>query len=136
MHKKNLGKITRKYLGQSFDECNCLQLIYNIYKDAGFILTTFKTEYKGHNVDNYMPHWESNPDQAIKDMIDVLKTTGQEADPKFLKSWDIVVIEYNGSKFPAIYTGNDTVMASTKEKGVMMIPIGQKFKSILSRRVF
>lgn len=134
--KKYLGKITRKYLNQQFEECNCLQLIYNIYKDAGHVLTTFETEYKGHNVDNYMPHWENNPDQAIKDMIDVLEITGQKADPKFLKPWDIVVVECNGSKFPAIYTGYNTIMAATKEKGVIMIPVSQKFKIIMVRRVF
>lgn len=133
---KNLGKITRKYLGQPFEECTCLELIYNIYKDAGTTLTTFETEYKGHNMNNYMPYWELQPDQAIKDMIDVLKMTGNSADPKFLKPWDIVVIEYKGSKFPAIYTGYNTVMAATKENGVIMIPIGQRFKTILARRIF
>lgn len=133
---KNLGKITRKYLGQPFEDCTCLQLIYNIYKDADITLTTFENMYKGHNMDNYMNFWENKPEEAIRDMIEVLEMTGQKADPKFLKPWDIVVIEYKGSKFPAIYTGYNIVMAATKEKGVMMIPIGQKFKIILARRIF
>ncbi len=82
-----------------------------------------------------MPYWEINPDQAIKDMIEVLKKTGKGVDLKFLKPGDIIVIEYKDSKFPSIYVGNNNIMVSTREQGVIVSPLGNRFQVIMARRL-
>lgn len=86
-------------------------------------------------MNNYMPYWEIDPDQAIKDMIEVLKKTGKGVDPKFLKPGDIIVIEYKDSKFPSIYVGNNNIMVSTREQGVTVSPLGNRFQVIMARRL-
>lgn len=136
MQIKNFGIVTRKYLGKPFNECNCLQLIYNIYKDMGIELKSFQKSYKGHNMDNYLPYWEEDPINATKDMIEVLKKTGKEADPRFLKRGDIVVISYQDKQFPSIYTGGNVVMAATIEKGIISLTINGRIKPVMARRLF
>lgn len=133
---KGFGLVTRQYIGKPFSECNCLQLIFNIYKDMGIELKSFKKLYKGHNIDNYLPYFEKDPINATKDMIEILKKTGKEADPRFLKRGDILVIEYKDRRFPAIYTGGNVAMLSTIKEGIVTLSIGGRFKPIMSRRLF
>ena len=135
MQIKNFGIITRKYLGKSFCECNCLQLIYNIYNDLGIELKSFQKLYNGHNMDNYMSYWEKDPVASINDMIAVLKLTGKETDIRFLKRGDIVVIQYKDVKFPSIYIGGNVVMLATLESGITTLSIGGRFKPIMARRI-
>lgn len=130
---KNFGIITRKYIGKSFKECSCLQLIYNIFKDYGIEL---QTEYKGHDINNYMSFWEKDPENAVKDMIELFKSFGKEADIRFLKKGDIVIVNYREVTFPSIYTGDSTVIVATIENGIILLPIGKKFKPIMARRLF
>lgn len=130
--KKGFGQITRKYLGQSFDECNCLQLLYNIYKKIGFEVPD---KYKGYDLNTYMAYWEEKPEQAIRDMMELFKTIGNEVNAKFLKRGDIVVVRYKDSKFPSIYLGDNNIMAATREKGVMVLPLGNRFQPVMARRL-
>ena len=133
---KNFGIITRNYLGKPFSECNCLQLIYNICNDLGVELKQFKKLYKGHSIDNCLQYWKKDPTNAIKDMIEVLKTVGTEADIRFPARGDIIVAECRGNIFPGIYTGCNTIIVATERKGVVVLGIGKGIKTIMIRRVF
>jgi len=129
---KGFGHVTRKYLGKSFDECNCLGLLYSIYTDMGFDVPN---SYKEYDLDTYMAYWEENPQNAIKDMMELFRTIGEETDTNFLKRGDIVVAEYKDSRFPSIYLGNNNIMVATKEQGVMVLPLGKRFKPVQARRL-
>lgn len=129
---KGLGKITRKYLGQSFDDCNCLTLLYNICSDLGAVVPD---NYKGYDLNSYMAYWEEKPKEAIQDMIELFKTIGKEVNIKFLLPSDIVIVKHKDSKFPGVYTGNNNIIVATREKGVMVLPVGNKFQIIIARRL-
>lgn len=129
---KGFGKITRKYLGQSFDECNCLQLLYDIFTD---IKIKVPSEYKGHDLNTYMAYWKEDPKQAVRDMISLFKTIGKEVDVRFLKRGDVVVVKYKTSKFPSIYIGGNNIMAATQEHGVVTMSLGSRFQPIMARRL-
>ena len=129
---KNFGKITRKYLGQSFDECNCLQLLYNIYKKMGVEISD---RYGGYDLNTYMAYWEKEPESAIKDMISLFKKIGKKADLKFLKRGDAVIVKYKNSSFPSIYIGDNNVMVATREQGVIVMSLGVRFQPLMARRL-
>lgn len=133
---KGFGLVTRKYLGKPFNECNCLQLIFNIYKDMNIDIKSFQDLYKGHNMYNYLSYWKEDPINATKDMMEVLKKTGKDVNPKFLHIGDIVVIEYQNKRFPSIYLGGNVVMVATIEKGIVTLTINGRIKPILARRLF
>lgn len=129
---KGFGQITRKYIGKSFDECNCLALLYNIFTAAGIDVPD---NYKGYTLGTYMPYWEKTPEKAIKDMIELFKTLGKEVDIRFLKRGDAVVVKYKRVKFPAIYIGGSNIMAVTKEQGVIVTSLGSRFQLVMARRL-
>lgn len=128
---KGFGQITRKYLAQPFDECNCLKLLHDIYTDLSI---SVPNEYKGYNLNTYMAYWERMPEQAIEDMMELFRTIGDKADTRFLKRGDAVIVEYKDLKFPSIYIGDNNVMAVTREKGVMVMSLGSRIKPVLARR--
>ena len=131
MHK-GFGKITRKYLGKSFDECNCLQLLYNIYKKMGFEVSD---KYKNYDLKTYVKYWEENPEQATKDMIELFKTYGKKVDIRFLKRGDAIIVEYKCIKFPAIYIGDNNIMSVSKELGVRVVSLGRIIQPVMARRL-
>jgi hypothetical protein len=131
MHK-GFGQITRKYLGKSFDECNCLQLLYNIYKKMGVEVLD---SYNGHDLKTYVKYWEENPEQATKDMISLFQNYGKEVDTRFLKRGDAVIVEYKDIKFPAVYVGDNNIMSVSKEVGVRMVALGRLIQPIMARRL-
>jgi len=131
-YMKKIGIITRKYLGLPFESCNCLTLIYNICNDLELKVPD---NYKGYDLGTYMAYWEEKPREAIADMMEVLKTIGEKANVKLLLAGDIVVIKYRNTTFPAIYVGAGNIMASTREKGVIAMPISTKFKILMARRI-
>lgn len=130
---KNFGKIIRKYLGQSFEECNCLQFLDRFYKDVD--IDIFPDNYNGYNLTTYIQYWKENPKQATTDMLNLFKTIGKEINPKFPKVGDILIIEFNKKSFPSIYTGDNNVMAVSIKSGVVVMPLGNKFKRVIGRRV-
>lgn len=130
-HLKNIGIITRKYIGKSFKEYNCLQLLHYIYKDLDI---EFPSEYKEYTLTTYMKYWENNPRAAEQDLIALFNSIGSKVNTQFLKRGDAVIIKHKHSIFPAIYLGDNTIMASSIEQGVITIPIGTNYKSILARR--
>ena len=129
---KNFGIATRKYIGASFEEHNCLQFIHSFFTAAGI---TVPDNYKGHNLETYMKYWEKDPENAIKDMMELFKTIGEEADIRHLKKGDIVVVQYKSSKFPSLYVGGQKVMASSIKDGVQTYILGAVYVPILARRL-
>lgn len=130
--QKGFGQVTRKYLAQPFDKCNCLKLLYDIYTDLGI---SVPDKYKGYNLNTYMAYWEEEPEQAIEDMMDLFRTVGKEIDTRFLKRGDAIVVKYKNSKFPSIYIGGNNIMVATREKGIMTLPLGNRFQPVMARRL-
>lgn len=91
--------------------------------------------YKEYNLNTYMKYWEEKPEQAIKDMMELFRTIGKEVDAKFLKRGDVVVIKYKDSKFPSIYVGNNNIMVATREQGIVVLPLGNRFQAVMARRL-
>ena len=129
---KGFGQVTRKYIGQSFEECNCLQLIHRIYTDLNLKVPS---AYKGYDLVSYLEYWETDPELAIKDMIDLFRTIGKKVDPNYLKRGDLIVANYKGIKWPAIYIGDNRIMCVNKKHGVRNLMIGKTIFPIMARRL-
>ncbi len=129
---KNFGIATRKYIGATFDECSCLQLLYKFFTNAGIKLPD---SYKGYNLETYLEYWKSDPENAIQDMVELFKTIGTEVDTDCLQKGDAVIVRYKSSKFPSLYIGDNKVMASSIEEGVRLYSLGNVFVPIMARRL-
>ena len=129
---KGFGQITRKYIGKSFEECNCLELLYNIYTDLGIKVPD---KYKGFDLKTYFKYWESNPDQAIKDMIELFETIGEEVNPKYLKRGDLIVVDFKKIRWPAIYLGENKIMSVSMQHGARVLIIGKTIFPVIARRL-
>lgn len=129
---KLLGKITRKYIGKSFNECNCVQLVYWILEDAGIHL---HSSYKGYNLTNYMKYWFLNKSMMTKILLEWVETMGRYVDPRYLKAGDILVVKCKSDYFIGIYTGGGKILCSTIEKGVINTTMNRYTKIIKARRI-
>jgi len=129
---KNFGILTRKYIGASFGEYNCMKFIHDFYTDAG---VKVPDNYKGYNLETYMGHWEQDPDGMIRVMMELFETIGEEADVKNLKKGDLIVVQYKSVKFPALYIGAKKALAASREDGVQTYLLGDVFVPIMARRL-
>ena len=129
---KNFGIATRKYIGAPFGEYNCLQFLHGFFTDAGIDVPN---SFKKWDLETYMEYWESDHESAIKDMLELFKTIGEEADVKSLKKGDIVVVQYKTVKFPALYIGGKKALAASREEGIQTYLLGDVFLPVMARRL-
>lgn len=130
---KGLGKIIRGYVGQPFNECNCVQLIYKVLKDAGIIL---HSSYMGYNINNYMEYWIINREMMSDVLINWIGSIGTKVNVKYLKVGDILVLKWQDQVFPAIYAGGNKVVHSIMERGVIVTTLNKRLTPIIARRAF
>jgi len=129
---KNFGILTRKYIGASFEDYNCLQFVHDFYVDAGIEVPN---SFKKWNLDTYMAYWEKDPENAIKDMIELFETIGEPADVEHLKKGDLIVVQYKSVKFPALYIGANKALAASQKDGVQTYTLGDVFVPVMARRL-
>jgi len=129
---KNFGILTRKYIGASFEDYNCLQFVHSFFTDAGIDVPD---KYKEYSLETYMEDWEKDPEGMIKVMIELFETIGEEVDVKSLKKGDLIVVQYKTVKFPALYIGANKALAASREDGVQTYILGDVFVPIMARRL-
>ena len=127
----NLSKITGKYVGQSFEKCNCMELVYNWFNEIGI---TLPDSYKGLNLQNHVEKWQKDRKSTGKIMLELFKTLGKKADVNKIKRHDLLAIQEKDNVFAAIAVGTNTAITSNINIGVRVFRIGQFKKVVLARR--
>jgi len=128
----NLSKITGKYVGQSFEKCNCMELVYNWFSDLEIKLPD---KYKDLDLYSYMDNWEKDKKGTIKTMLELFRTLGTEVNIKKIKKYDLLAVQEKGNIYAAIAIGVNTIITSHINKGVKVSKLGKYHKVILARRL-
>ena len=66
-----MAELTGDYVGKPFCECNCMQLLYDMYSDMGIDVPE---SFDGLNLSNYLIQWEIDKKSTIKKMIELFNT--------------------------------------------------------------
>lgn len=129
---KSLTKMTSKYIGKSFDDCGCLQLIHNWYHTLGF---NFPDKYKDLELNTYMLNWQEDKKGTITKMIELFKTLGEEVDVHKIQRHDLLAVEEKGNIYAAIAIASNTAITSHLIVGPKIFKLGKLHKVIIARRL-
>ena len=127
-------KITKRYLGKTWDNCNCMDLIRRIYGDLGAKLPE---EHKGVTTADIPFLLESQPKKAQALLVSACNLIGARIAPDTLKRYDLVLIWQAQTKtlFPGVYIGYDRIITSAIVGGVQIVQFGQVNRPIAAWRV-
>lgn len=128
----SLSTISGKYIGQSFNKCSCMDLLYGWYSDLGI---NMPNSYEHLNLVTYFKAWETDKKQTIEVMFRLFKSLGKHAEITDLKVHDLLAVQNKDNIYAGIYINIGMVIASSIQNGVRAIHLGKYHKVILNRRL-
>lgn len=130
----NLSKITAKYIGRTFEDYGCIELIVSFMNDIG---TPLPDEVNGITVENYNDLVEADIRAAHITMLKTFRKIGEPASAKYPAIGDLLVIfqRRHGGMFPAVSVGQGNAIASFIKKGVMVFKTDKWNFPIMARRI-
>lgn len=130
---KNLAAVTAGYIDRPYSEYGCVDLVWHVLQDLG---TPMPPAVDGWSLANYRELVARDIRAAQNVMVDVFNKIGRPGNPCFPAIGNLVVIEQPGGvRFPAVYVGSETALASFIRKGVKVFKIDDNQKVILARRL-
>lgn len=122
-----LGPLLRnKFLGAPYklggqskrEGFDCFSFIYCFYKELGFDMPD---GIDGVSATDYMDLWERDEEAAKKVMWNYINTFTDLISISNMAFGDIVVIKLeNGNLYPSIYGGNDKIVLSEMDRGIVV----------------
>jgi hypothetical protein len=130
----NLSKITAKYIGKSFREYGCIELVVNFMRD---IEKPLPDEVDGIDVINYRDLIDEDIKKAQRVMIRTFRKIGTPANAKYPSIGDLLVVLQPHCRgiFPAVAIGHGNAIASFIGAGVMAFNLDRLNVPIMARRV-
>jgi hypothetical protein len=130
----SMAAVTGRYLGKSFAELPCLELVCRIYRDD--LGVEFPEAFEGVTRDDFLERWRQERKGLESLMLRFFRTLGQPADPRRPKRWDLLAcMGRGGAIFPAVYVGRRHCITSTLREGVVIGPISAACDPIMARRL-
>lgn len=113
-------ELTKKYLGKSWEQCNCMELVRRVYIDLGVQLPE---DHKGIRTANIPELIKTQPRFAQAMLVSACNMIGKRINKKEIQRYDLVLLWQNFSRilYPGIYLGNGKIMTSAIQQGVQVI---------------
>jgi hypothetical protein len=129
-----MAAVTGRYLGKSFAELPCLELVCRIYRDD--LGVEFPEAFEGVTRDDFLERWRQERRGLESLMLRFFQTVGKPADSRRPRRWDLLAcMGRTRAVFPAVCTGRGQAIASTIKEGVVIIPLTKINRPIMARRL-
>lgn len=130
----SLTAVTRRYLGRSFAEMPCLELVVRIYRDD--LGLAFPEEFAGVTREDYLAQWRRRRRGMESLLLRFARTIGAPVEVGRPRRWDLLVLMgATRSVYPAVYTGRGYFLTSTLREGVVVCPIDRRNRPLMARRM-
>jgi hypothetical protein len=127
----SIAEMTRKYVGQSFKNCSCMDLAFNWFQELGIDVPY---SFADLNVKTYLIAWEKDKKGTIDVMLDLFSTLGKEVEGE-IKKHDLLAVKEKGNIYAAIALGNGKAITSHIYEGVRVVCLGDRHQPIIARRL-
>lgn len=124
-HRKlNLARRMAQYVGRPYEAgaTDCFSLVYQFIGERMALPDTFQ----GLTMQDYYPLFESDPVRAKQIMVEFCEAHLEEVQPAYAFAGDVLLVHLrkrNSSPFLAIHGGQTTLIAATKDRGVVAMPM-------------
>jgi len=127
-------KITKRYLGKTFEQCNCMELIRRIYGDLGVRLPE---SHKGIKTSDIPALLHDRPKFAQAMLVSACNAIGKRIGIDQIKRYDLVLVHQKISKvlFPGVYLGSSKIITSATRDGVTAAKLSDINKPIAAWRI-
>ena len=130
----SLSTITAKYIGKSFKDYGCIELVVSVMRDMG---NELPAEVDGINIDNYKSLVDRDIKHAQVEMLRIFRKIGRPSNCKYPAIGDLLVIiqPHRMAMFPAVSVGFGSAIASFIRRGVMVFPLDKYNIAVMSRHI-
>lgn len=129
---ESLTKMTGRYIGKSFEDCGCLQLVHSWYHNIGF---DFPDKYKDLELNTYMLNWQEDRKGTIDKMMELFKTLGTKIDVNKIQRHDLLAVKEKGNIYAAVALATNTAITSHIVTGVKIFKLGKLHQVLIARRL-
>jgi len=128
-----LAQITAKYIGKTFDDYGCIELVDAVLRDLGRPLPD---DIDNITVGNYRELLEYGVRRAQYEMLCAFRQIGKPASTKYPAIGSLLVVMQPGVRlFPAVALGGGMALASFIRAGVCVFNLDRYNRPIMAREV-